>query len=136
MGHSACVDISAFVTTELQSPDGKQAIIALLTDGVEGRSLVEHLAGRTDANMAELLMREIEELPQTLVQTIQQAWEMATAGGREFALVSTPPDRPLEFARNQRVRVTVDVEADRVVVALSHVPGRHAAWYQEAALSR
>ena len=47
---------------------------------------------------------------------------------KTFVLRSLPPAQPLDFARNRRVRIALDVEAEGIVVSLSHIPGRHAAW--------
>jgi hypothetical protein len=74
----------------------------------------------------------MRELPTNLVETIVSAWAMAAGAGKTFVLRSVVPTQPLDFARNRRVRIALDVEADGIVVSLSHIPGRHAAWAQPA----
>ncbi len=92
--------------------------------------LIDALASQCDVATAMLLREEMVELPTNLVETIMGAWAMAASAGKTFRLQSVVPREPLEFARSRRVRLAVDVETDGVVVSLSHIPGRHAAWAQ------
>lgn len=135
MGHSGCVALTDAVTTELDAPTMRAEAASALRSGANDETLVALLAASMDPSDARLLREELVELPATLVRTIVSAWELAEAGGREFVLTSLRPDRPLEFARAERVRVSMDLESDRVLVALSHIPGRHAAWYRPASVA-
>ncbi len=132
MAYTSCVTITESTTEELNSERGRARALDLLAAGAPAADYIAALAEHMPKWEADLLRQEFEELPASMVNTIVQAWVMAESAGREFTLTSVRPDRPLEFARSQRVRFQVDIEADRVVVALSHVPGRHADWYQPA----
>ena len=80
-----------------------------------------------DADYAPTATKEFEELPAFAVSTLLHAWLEATSRGLPFAAHSVRPERPLEFARERRVRVSVD-ESDRGIdVRLSHIPTRHPA---------
>jgi hypothetical protein len=95
------------------------------------RSSVDPLASAirviadADAEYAPTARKEFEELPQFAVSTLLHAWLEATTRNLPFAAHSVRPDRPVEFARERRVRVSVD-ESDRGIdVRLSHIPTRH-----------
>lgn len=136
MAYTSCKDITESTTTELTSERGRARAVELLAANAPDRLFIEALAESLDPALAEQLLAEFDEMPASMVQTIVQAWVMAETGGREFVLRSAKPERPLEFARASRVRFQVDIEADVVSVTLSHIPGRHATWYQPTALAR
>ncbi|MFN8639690.1 MAG: hypothetical protein U0360_09600 [Dehalococcoidia bacterium] len=136
MAYTSCKDITESTTTELTSERGRARAVELLAASAPDRAFIEALAESMDPIMATQLLTEFDELPASMVSTIVQAWVMAETGGRDFVLRSAKPERPLEFARTSRVRFQIDIEADAVSVTLSHIPGRHATWYQPAALVR
>ncbi len=131
---AGCLTITEEATDLLASTEGGALALQLLERHAAPGEFVEALASHCDANTAGLLREEMRELPVNLVETIVNAWVLAAAAGRTFRLQSVPPTEPLAFARSRRVRLAVDVEDDGVVVSLSHIPGRHAAWAQPAAV--
>ena len=130
---AGCKDITEAATDMLSTEDGNALALELLARGAEPREYIEALASQCDVATALLLREEMRELPTNLVETIMGAWAMAASAGKTFRLQSVVPREPLEFARSRRVRLAVDVESEGVVVSLSHIPGRHAAWAQPSA---
>jgi len=129
---AGCKDITEAATDMLSTEGGNATALELLARGAAPEEFIDALASQCDVATAMLLREEMVELPTNLVETIMGAWAMAASAGKTFRLQSVVPREPLEFARSRRVRLAVDVENDGVVVSLSHIPGRHAAWAQPA----
>lgn len=129
MSDSGCVELTARATTELETESGRTRVLDLLAANAPAEEFLREFVSRLEPAQAELTRREFAELPSSMVDTVIHTWAMAAAAGKTFQLRSIRPDRPVEFARAKRVRFQIDAEADRVVVSLSHVPGRHAEWY-------
>lgn len=129
MGDTGCVALTASVTELLESDEVREQVLAMLASGASTEAFLRLFTGTADHGMATLARAEVAELPATLVEMVVNTWAVAEASGKQFVLRSVAPDRPLEFAHAGRTRVTLDMEAERVTVSLSHVPGHHAAWY-------
>lgn len=97
--------------------------------GASERDFVEAMCEVVPPGVAEVIREEFAVLPALTLATLIDGWSLADAGGKEFEFVSVAPAEPVEFARKRRVRLTVDVEEDRVVVSLGHIATRHADWY-------
>ncbi len=132
---AGCLAITERATDVLGSEEGRSLALELLERGAAPSAFVDALASQCDPDTASLLREEMAELPSNLVETIVNSWVLAAAAGKSFQLRSVPPREPLDFARNRRVRLAVDVEDDGVIVSLSHIPGRHAAWAQPVAVA-
>jgi hypothetical protein len=91
----------------------------------DGFDAVAVLISETEAAAADIVTTEIEQLPAAAVRTMLTAWREASEQNLKFRARSVLPDRPLEFARNRRVRVVVDRNQDSMEVQLSHIPTRH-----------
>jgi len=134
MGAGGCNEISAKVTAEAASPEAQIQYQALLAAGAPLSAIVEEFQRACPADMAGLVREELAELPAATAEVIVRTWAMAAAAGKRFEMQSVRPERPVEYARERRVRVAIDMDEDGVIVSLSHVPGRHASWYRPAAL--
>jgi hypothetical protein len=93
------------------------------------------MARNAAPDVAATLRAEFAELPPLALSTLVDACALAHASGRPLEVVSVGPDGPIEFARQRRVRITIDVEEERIRIALSHVASHHATWYAAAALA-
>ncbi len=132
MAHG-CKTITETATEEFASESWREVAVDLMERGADAEAFVEAMAARMEPGMASLFREEFHQLPSTLIGMIVDAWAMAEAAGKGFRVQSVPPASPLDFARNRRVRVAVDADDQGVVVSISHVPGRHAEWYQPVA---
>jgi len=108
-----------------------------------GQKLRE-LAGReyTHAEVAELLgayhapetaqemQDEYQVMPTLLPYLLVESWRLANESGKTWEFTSLQPDRPIEFARNRKVRFVVDVDENGVSFGVAHVHGYKADWYQ------
>lgn len=127
-----CYALTERTTNELNSDEGREWIRRLLNEGATREELIEAFAQQSAPGLADLIRLEFTEMPDPMFQTIMASWLAADGSGRAFELRSEPPQRPLEFARRGRVRLTVDYEEDRAIVSVSHVAGHHAQWYKPA----
>lgn len=130
MSFLPCYALTEHATAELGSEDGRIWIRNLLSKGAPREELIEAFATQSDPALADLVRLEFSEMPDPMFQTIMASWLAADGSGRAFELRSERPDKPLEFAHRQRVRLTVDYEEDRAIVSVSHVAGHHAQWYK------
>jgi len=101
----------------------------LLASDCDSVAFAEVLGRRLPKRDAEALRHEFTELPHWLGRTMISHWAMAEAAGKRFELRSVPPKDVLSAARDRRVELSVAVDEEAVVLTLSHVPHRHAAWY-------
>lgn len=124
--------MTAALTRLLAKPEVRAALREMIAAGVPVETQVEMLAQRAEPGTASGALRELRELPRVAASMILQAWQLADGADKRFEVVSTAPGAPLDFARHKRFRIVVDSESDAVRVGLSHVPGRHAAWYAPA----
>jgi len=131
---SGCASLTETATQVLRSSGAGEAR-RLFESGSRPADYVQALARFCDPETRDLLLEEFGELPATLVDTVIGAWLLAERSEKAFTLRSSAPERPLDFARSRRTRFTIDVEDDGVVVTLSHVPGRHAAWARPFAVA-
>jgi hypothetical protein len=98
---------------------------AALEESNDPLGSVVRVIGATEPKMAAVAEMELGELPPIAIRTMLEAWREADDAGLHFEAHSVKPDRPIEFAKSRRVRVTVDREAEGVYVGLAHIPGRH-----------
>ncbi len=105
---------------------------------------LRELAGReyTHAEVAELLgayhapetaqemQDEYQVMPTLLPYLLVESWRLANESGKTWEFTSLQPDRPIEFARNRKVRFVVDVDENGVSFGVAHVHGYKADWYQ------
>ena len=105
---------------------------------------LRELTGRqyTHAEVAELLgayhapetakemQDEYEVMPTLLPYLLVESWRLANESGKTWEFTSLQPDRPIEFARNRKVRFVVDVDENGVSFGVAHVHGYKADWYQ------
>jgi hypothetical protein len=137
MGAIGCRPTGLALTEMLAAPEVRKTMRALRASGATRDEYVEAIIGFADPDVAATIREEFGVLPGLTVSIIVDAWALADAAGKRFEVTSVPPDEPIRFARNRRVRITVDVEDEIVTVALSHVATRHADWYgATAAMAR
>ncbi len=124
-----CGIITNYLTELLARPEIGTTLRAYRASGATRDQYVDLMAEHATPEMARLVRAEFAVLPAVAVTTLVDAWAMADFGGKSLEVASVAPDSPLEFAHNRRVRITIDAEDDRVSVAISHLPNRHAGWY-------
>ena len=135
MSLSGCRPSTEFLTTLLAQPDFREAMLGLKARSASHDDYLALMARNAAPDVAATLREEFAELPPLALSTLVDACALAHASGRPLELLSVGPDGPIEFARHRRVRITIDVEEDRVRIALSHVASHHATWYAAAALA-
>ncbi|MCA9857747.1 MAG: hypothetical protein KC458_10755 [Dehalococcoidia bacterium] len=79
---------------------------------------------------AETMQGEYEVMPTLLPYLLVESWRLANESGKTWEFTSLQPDRPIEFARNRKVRFVVDVDENGVSFGVAHVHGYKADWYQ------
>ena len=129
LGATGCELMTDSLTTLLARAEVRTALRELMASGASIEAQIDALARFAAPGTTSSVLEEFKELPRVTAPVILQAWQFADDANKPFQLVSVAPAAPLDFARHKRVRITVDSESDAVRVALSHVPGRHAAWY-------
>jgi hypothetical protein len=129
MGSMGCVPTTTLVTELLKRPDVQECWRNLHARRAATSEYVETMCRLAPPAIAATMREEFSVLPALTVTALVEAWLLADAGGKSFQFASVAPGEPITFARRRRVRLTVDVEEDRVTLALSHVPSRHAGWY-------
>ncbi|MGH2632289.1 MAG: hypothetical protein ACRDG3_02660 [Tepidiformaceae bacterium] len=129
MSSTACEPITLALTNLLARPEVTTTLCAMVDAHASIEEQIDALVAFAEPGVAADAMAEFRELPRLTATMILQSWALAAGAGKRFEMVSRRPSEPLEFARHKRVRLTVDSEEDVIRVALSHVPGRHAAWY-------
>ncbi|MCA9628307.1 MAG: hypothetical protein KC766_11600, partial [Myxococcales bacterium] len=72
---------------------------------------------------AETMQGEYEVMPTLLPYLLVESWRLANESGKTWAFTSPQPDRPIEFARNRKVRFVVDVDENGVSFGVAHVHG-------------
>jgi len=125
-----CHDITRAATAILADDASKASLRNMAAEGAPPAAFAEFLAERCEPELSALVRAEFLEMPAGMIGLILSSWSEADRAGKSFELSSVSPAEPLQFARSRRVRLTLDYEADRAVISLSHVPGRHAGWYQ------
>ncbi len=135
MAATACAYMMNWATELFQKDEVAEVMAGLRDAHASPAEFVDAVSAYADPHTADLLREEFAELPPITITMMLEAWSMARQGGRELRMESVIPDEPFTFARNRRVRVSVEAEEDAVRVLLSHIPTRHAEWYAPAALS-
>ena len=79
---------------------------------------------------AETMQGEYQVMPTLLPYLLVESWRLANESGKTWEFTSLQPDRPIEFARNRKVRFVVDVDENGVSFGVAHVHGYKADWYQ------
>lgn len=130
-----CRTITGIVTAHLRSKEGAEEIRELMARGASAEEISGVFADLCDGRTAVTLREEFEELPRNFVYTFLMAWSLAASEGRPFTLASAPPARPMEYARRGRVSYEIVHDEDGVTMYVSHVHGRHADWFKQAALN-
>jgi hypothetical protein len=130
MGSPDCIDTLNQVEQVLLSPVGADEARRLLARGARTEEFLDLFVRHAAPETAAIARMEFAELPESTIALIVQAWAMAESAGKPLTLASVPPARPLEAARNRRVELAISMDESGVRVALSHIPGRHASWYQ------
>ena len=126
MSWSGCEDfLGWFCARQAEDATFRARLRDALDTTIDPLGTVVRVISETEPTMAPVAQMELGELPPVAIRTMLEAWREADAAGIAFEAHSLRPDRPIEFAKTKRVRVTVDREADGVYVGLSHVPGRH-----------
>ena len=128
MSHSGCEDFLWWFC-ERQATDQvfKKRLLEAMRSPVEPLHAAVRVIQDADAAYAPTAKKEFEELPEFAMSTMLYAWLESADRGLRFQAHSVRPERPIEFARNRRVRVTVDEDQDSIQVSLSHIPTRHPA---------
>lgn len=135
MSVSGCRRVTAFLTELFEQPEIADQLRSLRASGATRDQYIDLMAGSAESEMAGLIRDEFGSLPPLAVTTLVDAWAMADFAGKTLEVASVSPDEPMVFARNRRVRITIDAEEDRVTVGISHIPSRHAEWYAGARAS-
>lgn len=130
MGLPDCFAVMSEVETVLSTDAGANEARHLLAAGADLAAFADAFAKHAPPEQAERLRAEIAELPSNTVMMIVQAWLLAESAGKPLTLRSVRPERPVEAARARRVELSIAMEETGVSVSLSHIPGRHATWYQ------
>lgn len=130
-----CRRITAIVTQVLASETGANQFRALMDSNASSADIVDAFTTYATADEAALMRAEFAELPRSFVGTFMDAWYMADEQGMPFALTSEAPAKPLEFARNGRVGFRLEHDTAGVTMFVSHVHGRHAEWFKQAAVA-
>jgi len=130
-----CRPTTEFLTDLLAQPDFRDAMLGLKARSASHGDYVDLMARSAAPDVAATLRAEFAELPPLALSTLVDACALAHASERPLEVVSVGADGPIEFARHRRVRITIDVEEERIRIALSHVASHHATWYAAGALA-
>lgn len=128
MSYSGCEEFLGWFSQRQEAdPVFRERMLQAIAEEDTALEAVATAVRLTDPAFAPTAEMEIRELPEIAVRTMLNAWRDAVEGGLDFRARSVVPERPLEFARKRRVRVTVDRDERGVDVSLSHIPTRHPA---------
>jgi len=120
-----------FETMNLMASDELGEKLRELTSRPYTHAEVAELLGAYHApETAQDMQDEYQVMPTLLPYLLVEAWKLANEAGKTFEFASLPPDKPIEFARNRKVRFVVDVDEHGVSFGVAHVHGRKADWYQ------
>lgn len=129
MSASGCIPTTMCVTELLSMPEVQESWLRLRDAHAPAAEFVTAMCSFAPADIAATMLDEFQVLPSVTVTSLVDAWALAHASRKHFEFVSLKPEEPLAFARHRRVRLTVEVDEDRVTLFLSHIPTRHAEWY-------
>lgn len=128
MTMTGCEPATMELTRLLGRAEVASALRAIVQTGGTPEQVAECLLSHAGEATIDIVRMELTELPPHLLTTACQAWMTADHFGKQFELMSVRPDSALTFARERRIRITIDTEEDCVRMTLSHIPGRHATW--------
>lgn len=128
MALTPCGSILIGLTKVLTTSSGKQHAQSYLKHEISNDTFLGILEASLSPADAGVLREELKEFPEGLLDVILQVWALSESAGQSFQVQSRAPDRPLDLARRGSVRVTVELDEAGVILALEHIPGRHAKW--------
>lgn len=130
MGTSGCRAITEEGTEWVRTSEAHNILERLEQLGAEPETYIGAFISHLEPHDQALLRDELPALPAGTLDIIVDSWRRATTAGKSFALRSEAPASPLTYARARRVRVAVESDEHGVSVSITHMPGRHAEWYQ------
>ena len=133
MSWTGCEESTWWITWALRQEDTQARVAEAVDAGLPASTVVARIVEGMEPRVAGIVREELEALPSATVLSIIDAWRLAAAGGKPFNLYSARPDRPLEAARDRRVRVVIDIDEGGVHAEISHIPSRHPTWHLSAA---
>ncbi|MGE0600704.1 MAG: hypothetical protein AB7J35_04940 [Dehalococcoidia bacterium] len=125
MGHTGCEEfLWWFCDRQERDPEFRARMMEALKSPIDPLRSVGRVIRETDPVKGAKAESELRELPEFAVNTLLGAWLEATSRGLGFSASAGSTDRPMDFARHRRVRVTVDEDEDSIGVQLTHIPRR------------
>jgi hypothetical protein len=128
----ACIDTVWWLTNAVKDSTVKAKLRDLHAAHASADEYIEAIVSIMEPEVAAVATRELRELPALTTRTFVEAWAMADAAGKDFAVFSERPEKPIAFARDRRVSLLLDMDNDGVKVTISHISKRHADWYSPA----
>lgn len=126
MSQSGCEEfLWWFCERQARDPEFRARLAEAMRSPLDPMRAAVRVIEEADPVYGPTALKEIDELPELALSTMLQAWLDAATRGLDFRANSLRPDRPLEFARARRVRVSVDEDETSISVNLSHIPNRH-----------
>ena len=127
----ACISIGEFATGAYNDPKTRALLMDMRLGGASDASVWRHVASLAEEGwMREAIWAEFNELPRTTLSQVLDTWAMAVKAGKTWEVSSEQPERTMEFARTQKVRLVAETDDDGIRLILSHVATRHAEWYR------
>ncbi|MCB9483483.1 MAG: hypothetical protein H6675_05690 [Dehalococcoidia bacterium] len=130
MSSSHCRILTAETMNLMASEDLGEKLRELTGRQYTHAEVAELLGAYHAPETAETMQGEYEVMPTLLPYLLVESWRLANESGKTWEFTSLQPDRPIEFARNRKVRFVVDVDENGVSFGVAHVHGYKADWYQ------
>ena len=130
MSSSHCRILTAETMNLMASEDLGEKLRELTGRQYTYAEVAELLGAYHAPETAETMQGEYEVMPTLLPYLLVESWRLANESGKTWEFTSLQPDRPIEFARNRKVRFVVDVDENGVSFGVAHVHGYKADWYQ------
>ena len=125
--------LMTFETMNLMASDEMSEKLKELTSRPYTHAEVAELLGAYHSpEVGEDMQEEYAVMPTLLPYLLVESWRLANEAGKTWEFTSLPVERPIEFARNRKVRFVVDVDENGVSFGVGHVHGYKADWYQPA----
>ena len=130
MSSSHCRILTAETMNLMASEDLGEKLRELTGRQYTHAEVAELLGAYHAPETAETMQGEYQVMPTLLPYLLVESWRLANESGKTWEFTSLQPDRPIEFARNRKVRFVVDVDENGVSFGVAHVHGYKADWYQ------
>lgn len=128
MAFTPCGSLLSSLTQQLETSEGQALAHDYVSDKINKETFLSCIGAMLPEPDAAVLKDEMREFPSDVLDLVLKSWAVADVAGHSFRLLSRVPDRPLDLARRQAVRLTIELDRSGVTFAVEHIPGRHAAW--------